>query len=671
MTIFKVASVVFLGAALGVGYQLLSPPSPSGSSPSSDSTTKRASSPSATFRQPEVAVIKNHAEAATFLRRAILNRSDSSLASQALVLWAKQNPEEALDFFATETPILQGSRFRTMAFEAILAKLGLEAVEKRLLEISDTGRQKANLRNLFSALASSEPREALKFAKKHQTWVDSRGLETAFRLIASESPTEAFQLALEVPSEKQRGALRLAIADQWGDQDPQAVLAWLKNEHASPLRDLLQTQALADLARLDFGSAKALATGTHELTRKREAWRAVLRQKLKEDPNEALALFDEINSGNNKYLKDTVAAAMNDLLSLSPELVAQMLSRPDLKSAGHAAAKTYLEREVLRDPDAVLAFIESLPEAARAQLDDQWYIQMIDVDPKVAAQRLLANGADQHNSDSIGGLATNLALADPEFALAWASKIDHPTVAEAARYHTLRMWAEQDPEATAQALEEIDPADRQHAISYIGQSWAEHDPEKALSWIYQLEDQEVLTSALGETLAISATQDVSFAKDEFASALQAIPDLSKDPAAMTAAIEIGSAWEGDRLADGPQWLDTLPEGEIRTEAARGLMEPLAQQNPLDLYETVQAIEHPDLRDAGLRLVTQNLYGSDLEGAFSVATQINNNAYRLDTLQVVLGDLFKADPQQTISLINTDPRIPQSDIPALKTYLGLE
>lgn len=616
----------------------------------------------------EATPIDDSEQATDALRSALLAGNLDAASAQALLNWAERDPEAALKFFLNQTPVLRASKIRSAALEIIIGKLGLEYVEGQVLAMEDAGRKQAALRGLFSALASVSPRQAFSFAQRHNTWADSVSLNSALAAIAKESPQDALKLSATIPSRAQRATARIAVADSWGDTDPVAVLEWLQSEPSAELRGRMRNNALADLARIDFPNALVRANSITCLAEHRDALRFVLKEQVLLDPFGAMALLDDIP---NRRQRNAVAGAMTDLWALSPDIVGEMLRRPDLRDSGFYAAETMLEREVFRNPEASLAFIQSLPPDARMRLEISWCQQMNNVAPDVAARYLAEVDINIHHGDAVNVLADRLTLMDPARAVQWADELEHSIVADDVRYRTLTKWAELSPEETVSALQTLDEENRPLASSYIGQSWAQHDPEKALSWLVNSGGSTDISEALGETIGVAAEQDSAYARTMFEQLAATHPEMLAQPAAMTAVNQIGQYWEGDRIADGGEWVAGLPQGVLRQEAAMGLMEPLAEQGAMQLYEKLQNVQQPDLRDAGLRLVASELLMSDLESAYEASVQISNPGMRQDSLNITLSSMLRQNPEAVLKLLQTDARIPASDIPELKRLLGLD
>lgn len=673
--------VIMAALALGIGAGVvlrkhrsknIPPADAQGKSRSSHIATRHSSGTGTTKGEtlPEAFVsaqIDSAADAGHFLRRAMLaNGSQGSASTQALMDWAKRDPQAALDFFIQHSPILQASSIRSAAFRIIIEKLGLEQVENAVLNVKDKGREKALLRGIFAALASSAPREAFAFATRHNTWADSASIANALTAIAKESPMDAFALAESIPSRAEKANARLAIADAWGDSDPLAVLEWLKTEPSAFLRGKLLNQALADLARIDFPGALQQATQITGMSGRRDALRSVIKEQAKLDPASAIALLDGIS---NPRERNAVAGAMTDLWALSPEIVREMLRRPDLQNSGLFAVETIIAREVLRDGTAALAYIKTLPSEMQTKLEILWCHHMGNSAPEVAIKYLAEADVNIHHGDAIKILADRLALKNPETAVDWARELEHSVLSEDARYYTLSKMAERFPQETASAIDRIDKQDRTHAISYVGQAWAEQSPQDAIDWLESVRHSEDVAVAFGETIGVTANQDVELARDMFHQLSTTHPEILEQPAAMTAVNKIGQNWEGDRFVDGSEWVATLPEGNLRKEAAMGLMEPLAGMGPMQLYAHLNQVNQPDLRDAGLRIVARELYFSDLESALGISAEIRDASYRIDSLNITLGAMMKENPAAVMKFLQSE-QIPSSDIPVLMERLGI-
>ena len=479
---------------------------------------------------------------------------------------------------------------------------------------------------------------------------------------------EALKLATLIPSQAMQEDARLAVADRWGNDDPLAVLKWLENEPSPNLRAIMRTRALGDFARVDYEQAMQRVKAMTGFTEKREGLHAVIKQQVMEDPAN---LFNVIDDTGNAALCDSIAGMMVEQLSLSPKVIQQMLQRYDLQNAGADVAEAFIQREIFRDPKATLAFIESLPEGVREMQKANWFIEICKVDPVMGAKEMADLQISDHYGGSIQGLAEMFTLYEPKEALTWANELQHSNVAESARYFALSRWAEVTPEEAAKNVTNLEKEVRPHAISYVGQAWAQSSPSEALAWVQESGSGKEIAAALGETIAVAAQLDFDLAKEQFEVLSKKQPKMLESPAAMTAANRIGRAWEGDRLTDGAKWLEKLPQGVLRKEGAAGLMQPLAEQGAEQLYEQLQSVTQPELKDAGLRLVAQELWFSDVEGVYNIALEVSDESYRVDLLKSSLSSMVGKDRNAVMHILENDKRLLPKDRDEVKRFLGLE
>ncbi len=190
-----------------------------------------------------------------------------------------------------------------------------------------------------------------------------------------------------------------------------------------------------------------------------------------------------------------------------------------------------------------------------ARLDASAVMQWIDTRPEDEHAQLFTHL-------NAGGI---LAPHAPEAVFAWLMrqppKLGLPYVRAA-----LGRWARLDPgAAAAKALELTDAGARRDAIPAIAYAWARLDPETSQAWIARIDDAPVAARAHAAFGAGLAHRDFA----EGAEYLSAHADLPECRAAIP---DVVRNWLVEDRASAVQWVNRLPDSELRRELAEQVRE---------------------------------------------------------------------------------------------------
>lgn len=310
------------------------------------------------------------------------------------------------------------------------------------------------------------------------------------------------------------------------------------------------------------------------------------------------------------------------------ESAAISLSNLDLESGAPSKlvlAEILAERDPLRRMSALLAYVaqlsnEAIPEAL-AQLrknTPDW-----DPDARVAAQMML----------------TRWGKADPAGALAYVSELD-PKKAGGDAAIILSSIASSDPERAIKWLEDPDnqlvkqPWLGRILAGSITKEWMREDPEAALTWAMTLpKDQQA--GAYGGVLGTIAATDPKRASTLAAS-------LPEGDARSDVIGQIARAWSESSPGEALEWATTL-QGKERDRAMAEALGSWAQADPSEAAGFVDSLAEDERSEGMLDRVASNWARKEPEQAAQWLANQSESKDKADAMADVMWNWTVADP----------------------------
>ena len=420
---------------------------------------------------------------------------------------------------------LPNGQKRMQALLALGKMLGSEHFENALAlagAVSNPSTRNLLYQGIFAVQAARDPRAALQAAQQlapglmrtgsSSTYRErQRDHETAviaaLRELARVAPAEAIAF-LDRSDARLRGRARHVVYEGWGHYDHEAALARLTTLPEKDQAALVPAVFLG-WAQTDAAAAAAYADGLED------------------------------GSIKNRIIKNI---AQGVLSTWDPENPAE------------------------RANWAVTALPESAQQAVLTQVYNRW----AQADPAAAATHLLASraGTGESGTAMLSAITRQWAQRDPDAALAWVDKTFTDDAAYVALVQSVTHGVRyKNPAKAAELLQKIPFT---YGPDSVGASevqglmafWSRKDSGAAIAWTDSLEDRPLRIVATKTLASSMASKDFNKAMD-WAGGIDD-PDMQ---AYALSNIALKQSMQGMQKSDA--WIETLPEGFIRTRTAAG------------------------------------------------------------------------------------------------------
>jgi len=234
---------------------------------------------------------------------------------------------------------------------------------------------------------------------------------------------------------------------------------------------------------------------------------------------DADAAFSHVEKMKNKdHARDATFSILRALASQDPQRALEWMSDKGNDMAkggwmGHALAGTIASEWVRQDPDAALAWANSLPKNQRQGALGGALETIAASNPVEAAQRLLELDPGEEREKAAGNIANLWAKRAPQEAMEWAMTLEGED-RESAMSRALGGWASLEPEQAASFLNEIPAEERTDSqVREVGRRWASQEPSKAAEWLTNQPESRGRTEAVGYALWHWTNEDPGGAAD--------------------------------------------------------------------------------------------------------------------------------------------------------------
>lgn len=209
---------------------------------------------------------------------------------------------------------------------------------------------------------------------------------------------------------------------------------------------------------------------------------------------------------NRKRAGQASMQVLRVLASQDPEKAKQWLTtltdNPEAKNGwmGHFYAGTVATEWVRQDPEAALAWANSLPDSQRRGALGGALETIAATNPIQAAEFAMNLDPGKERSEVIGKIAESWAESAPKEALDWAMTLPGED-GEAAIRQAISGWAEVDAPAAAAFVDGIPVEERSDSqIREVANRWASQEPAAAAQWLDSQPDGRGKTDAMGHVV---------------------------------------------------------------------------------------------------------------------------------------------------------------------------
>jgi hypothetical protein len=389
--------------------------------------------------------------------------------------------------------------------------------------------------------------------------------------------------AVEVASGVNRADRRMAlwtIVSEWGQHDPQAAAQWLEANPGKVNREMVTYRIAARYGAVNPVEALAWAQrverGSNARHRSPTLVGLVLTGYAEENPEDALRLALGLDAGDQRNA--AVGAVLGVIARRDPGYAMANLDKlPKGQQRSHAIIN--IAMQVSRsDPRAAVEWIKTAEEEGNNEHGPSVVStlghMLADSDPETAMS-LTEQIPEKSRGDWIVAVAAAYARQDPEAALRWARQYQNDPGYPRVTADLAALVADSDPQAAMDfASSVLDARERDRTIARVVQQMSHQDPALAARWIERVKDDQQRLQAIGNTAMQWAHTDSSAAR---------------------------------------KWVMSLPSGASRDQGITALMRTGAL--PSDQAETlIGQIQSPQQRmDAVLGIVV-HLAHSAVDGA---------------------------------------------------------
>jgi hypothetical protein len=335
-------------------------------------------------------------------------------------------------------------------------------------------------------------------------------------------------------------------------------------------------------------------------------------------------------------------------------------SASDRQAVRHQKLEEILRGENALDRNrALLAFIDQLApgdfEAAIAHFrtlgltDDRLgeYSLLLTawakVDPLSALEDATKNTSGNFASSTI---LASWATTDPDAALRWAQENHQGAGANPFLIGVIRGIAETDPARATELLAGMPFSnERGQALEGIMQHILKQGPQAARDWISALTDDRLREGAVMRMSEQMASIDPQGTADW----LLAHPGQ----AASRRLDDVYNTWASANETAALDSFSALPAGESRTNALRGVIDALAEQNPQRALAVMD--QYPsDVNDGVLQTFIRSATQSDPNVAVSAIPRITNEGQRNNAYRRTLDRWMRQDTEAAVAWVQQNP-----------------
>ena len=291
-----------------------------------------------------------------------------------------------------------------------------------------------------------------------------------------------------------------------------------------------------------------------------------------------------------------------------------------------------------RDPKAAMAMLEKMDPSARNRALPNAVQQLIKKDSAAAIEWMRNEPDSFAKFRAISESGYTLGREAPEAAIDLAKEISElKNNALSGAFSTL---ASQDLD-TALAKAEDWKGDPQYdnIMSQIASGYARKNPEEALAWANTLEGNarsNAMSNAMSQlasndpTLAVKHLDDLGLSADD-----QTYQNSFKNTA---------SNWARQDPVSAAEWIDTLPDSNMQTNAIGDVADRWARIDPVSASEWIGVLAEGQARDQASQRLANRIQREDPEMATAWAGSIGDENTRNNALSNVYSQWIQMDAE---------------------------
>ena len=467
--------------------------------------------------------------------------SESSTRSYALnriaTEWARRDPAAAL---AQVDTIADDALRRSYQFLVLgeWARFDPEGVFEHIRSLRGVGdRDLPSFVSVLSALAPADPYAVLELAEELPGNVRGTAQQVAIGVIAARDPYEAIAKVESMPRHRDRERLLAAVAQAFGERDPDGALEWAKS--LRPAQPNVLMSLVNGIASVDPERAMDLALGGDLGPLSSSALPLMIATTTLaglQDSTRIAAIADRLVASNDVNALNRIGTLMSAWSRRDPEAAVEWLIQ-NADRAGRQAIVQVASQLAAEDPMAAAGMIGRLPPDLQGDWLQSVAAGYAQYDAEGAAAWIMQYQGRPGFSQGLAAIAPALAQVDAPTAAGMLERADG-SVASFAAGQVASIWAIRDPIAAADwAMQLDDAAARSNAISNVVSNWASQDPDGARRWVLGQPRGELRDQALQRLLPVATASGGEIDRqllDAFSN------DMHRQTAVMNAAMMLGN-----------------------------------------------------------------------------------------------------------------------------------
>ncbi len=221
-----------------------------------------------------------------------------------------------------------------------------------------------------------------------------------------------------------------------------------------------------------------------------------------DDPEAALSNLGEVDLGQGSIDARSILAS---LAASDLDRALAWLNDPDntlaqLPKNGHYLAGTIAKEWVRQDPEAALAWAQSLPLDQRTGAFYGVLGSLATTDPERASTLAAELESTHDRTEIMGEIAHYWARQSAARALEWARSLEGGE-GQNAMTGALRGWAQTEPQAAAEFIDQLPESERSgRHVAAVTNTWARQDPARAALWLDEQRESPGKVEAMGHLI---------------------------------------------------------------------------------------------------------------------------------------------------------------------------
>jgi hypothetical protein len=395
---------------------------------------------------------------------------------------ASADPAAAIAYVKDLESALQ-RRHAAAQLGRLLAGNGLEAAERWAGAFQDAALRRAFEDAAAQAAAEVDPDGTLRRLLAADASAESRArLAGAFAAVAAQDIYQALGWFEQVEDPGQRSVIGRTLAEQLALADPEAALAWARDNDRGLEHELSQA-VLTTIA--DFDPERAFAYAQDLEAREWNGLLFVVAQRVAQrDPALAARLTEGVANRRNRTMIMPVIA--HHWVQSDPRAALDWILSAKLEDREQyvAAAAMTLART---DPDAALALLPQLDENVARAFRVQIASALVSERSLAEAQAFIARfeGTPEYPR-LVAGVIQGLARSEPRAAVEMLERLPREEQ-DALSLPVFMRYAMQAPREAAEAAVAVsERGGNRHLLQFVMQHWVQADPQAAEQWAEQM-----------------------------------------------------------------------------------------------------------------------------------------------------------------------------------------